>query len=62
MDQLRSLFSADQIQRKSIVRYLAISVVRHLAISTARTYEILLWKGNVQKVPGILSCMQDYIT
>ena len=43
----------DQIQRKS--------VVRHLAISTARTDRVLLWKDDVQKVPGILPYMQDYI-
>ena len=53
MDQLKSLFGVDWIQRKS--------AVRHLAISAARTYRILLWKDDVQIVPGILSHMQDYI-
>ena len=49
MDQLISLFGADQIWRESMVR--------HLAISTARTYRVLLWKGDIQKILGILSHM-----
>ena len=53
MNQLKSFFSMDQIQRKS--------AVRHFAISTARTYAVLLWKGDVQKILGIFPCMQDYI-
>ena len=32
-------------------------MVRHLAISAARTDRVLLWKGDIQKILGILPHM-----